>query len=324
MRPAATLVIAALCCSLAAAPYDAQAASYPDHPIKLIVPTAPGTIPDVTARLVGERLAPLLGQPIVVENRPGAIGTIGLNAVAKAPPDGYTLGVLTTTYLAAVNLIPHMPYDPEKDLSPIGVVAWNYQILCVRSGLPVRSIPELIALAKSKPGALKYSTPGNATPSHLGMKLFEQQTGTELVHVPYKGGSAAVTALLRGDVDIFLTGVLTIEPHVKSGAVRKIATIAPQRLAASPELPTLVELGFPDLEYTDWQSIVAPAGTPPEVIERLRAALADIVARPEVKELLQQWSMEPAGLGPVELKRLIHSEIQRSGRLIHEAHITTD
>jgi tripartite-type tricarboxylate transporter receptor subunit TctC len=156
------------------------------------------------------------------------------------------------------------------------------------------------------------------------MKLFEQQTGTELVHVPYKGGSAAVTALLRGDVDIYLAGMLTMEPYVKSGAVRILATMAPRRLAANPELPTLTELGYPDLQYTDWQGIVAPAGTPAEVIERWRAGLADIAALPDVKDRFEQWSMEPAALGPIELKRMIHSEIQRSGRLIRESHITAD
>ena len=319
MRLATTLIIGALSCSMAAAPYDAQAAPYPEHPIKLIVPTTAGSVPDVVARLVAERLAVSFGQAIIVENRPGAIGTIGLSAVAKAPPDGYTIGVINPTYLTAASLLSHMPYDAEKDLSPVAVIAWNYQILAVRSGLPVYSVSQLVTLAKSKPGDLKYSTAGNGTPSHLGMKLFELQTGTELVHVPYKGGPAAVTALLRGDVDVSLAG-----PLVKSGAVRTLATIAPRRLAADPELPTLTELGYPDLQYSDWQGVVAPAGTPAEVIARLSAGLADIVGKADMKERLEQLSMEPGGLGWVEFERLIHSEIQRVGRLIREAHITVE
>jgi tripartite-type tricarboxylate transporter receptor subunit TctC len=274
--------------------------------------------------MAAERLAVALGKPVIVDNRPGGIGTIGLNAVAKAPPDGYTVGVIATPYMAAASLIPKMPYDIERDLAPVAVIAWNYMVLSIRSDLPVRSVSDLVALAKARPGTLKYSTPGNGSPSHLGMKMFELRTETDLVHVPYMGAPAAVTALLRRDVDIYLGGMLLIAPHVKSGAVRTLATMAPRRLAATPEVPTLIELGFPDLEYTDCQGIVAPAGTPAEIIERLRAALTDIFDAPEMRERLERWSMEPAGLGPVDFKQLIHSEMERSSRLIHEAHIVAD
>jgi tripartite-type tricarboxylate transporter receptor subunit TctC len=324
IQRAATLVIWALLGAIVASPCDAQVAAYPERAIKLIVPTTAGSVPDVVGRLAAERLAVTLGQPVVVENRPGAIGTIGLNAVAKAAPDGYTIGVINTTYMAAASLIPKMPYDTEEDLSPVVVVAWNYQMLTIRSDLPVRSVADLVALAKAKPGTLKYSTPGNASPSHIGMKMFEVQTGTHLVHVPYKGAPAAVTALLRGDVDIYLGAMLAIGPYVKSGALRTLATMAPRRLPANPEVPTLVELGFPDLQYTDCQGIVAPAGTPAEVVERLRAGLVDDFDAPEMRKRLEQWSMEPAGLGPVEFKQLIRNEIARSGRLIRETHITAD
>ena len=190
--------------------------------------------------------------------------------------------------------------------------------------MPVYSVSELVSEAKARPGVLKYSSQGNATPGHLGMKLFERQMGIELVHVPYKGGPAATTALLRGDVDICLAGMATMGPHVKSGAVRVLATFAPRRLAANPELPTMAELGYPQVEFSDWLGIVAPAGTPPEVIERLSMALADIVAQPDMKERLGQWGMEPAGLGPPEFRRLIHSELQRFGRLVRELRIAVE
>jgi tripartite-type tricarboxylate transporter receptor subunit TctC len=324
MRPAAALIAGTLCFNIAAAACDAHAGGYPERPIKLIVPTTAGSLPDVLARLVSERLAASIGQPIVVENRPGAIGTIGLNAVAKAPPDGYTLGIITTTFLTAPGLIAQMPYDTESDLSPVAVIAWNYVTLNIRSTMPVYSVSELVSEAKARPGVLKYSSQGNATPGHLGMKLFERQTGIELVHVPYKGGPAATTALLRGDVDICLAGMSTMGPHVKSGAVRVLATFAPRRLAANPELPTMVELGYPDVEFTDWQGVVAPAGTPPEVIERLSMALADIDAQPDMKERLEKLSMEPAGLGPLDFTRLIHREILRFRRLVREARITVE
>jgi len=324
MRSAAALIAAALFLSIAAAAYDAHAGGYPERSIKLIVPTTAGSGPDLIARLVGERLAASMGQQVVVENRPGAIGTIGLNAVAKAPPDGYTLGVLTTAFLAAPSLIAQMPYDTGRDLSPVAVVTTGFQNLNVRSTLPVYSVAELVSEAKARPGVLKYSSQGNGTPAHLVMKQFEQQMGIELVHVPYKGGPLATTALLRGDVDLCIAGMVTMGPHVKSGAVRALATFGPRRLATHPELPTMAELGYPELEFSGWVGVVVPAGTPPEVIERLRMELVDIVARPDVKERLGQWGMEPTRLGPPEFRRLIHRELQRYGQLVRDARITVD
>ena len=324
MRPAPALIAGALFFVIATGACDAHAGVYPERSIKLIVPTTAGSGPDVVARLVAERLAASLGQPVVVENRPGAIGTIGLNAVAKAPPDGYTLGILTTTFLVASSLIAQMPYDTENDLSPVAVVNWGFQNLNVRSTLAVYSVSELVSEAKARPGVLKFSSQGNGTPGHLVMKHFEQQMGIDLVHVPYKGGPPATTALLRGDVDVCIAGMVTMAPHIKSGAVRALATFAPRRSATHPELPTMAELGYPQMEYSGWSGVVAPARTPPEVIERLSMALARIVAQPEMKERLGQWDMEPAGLGPSEFGRLIHSELQRYGRLVREAPITVD
>ena len=324
MRLGATLVSGALFCSIATVACDLWAAPYPERPIKLIVATTAGSGPDLLARLVGERLATSLGQSIVIENRPGAIGTIGLNAVAKAPPDGYTLGILTSTFLAAPSLIVPMPYDTERDLSPVAVIDWAYPNLNIRSTLPVYSVSELVSEAKSRPGVLKYSSQGIATAGHLGMKVFEQQMGIELVHVPYKGGPAATTALLRGDVDVCIAGMVTMAPYVKSGAIRALATFAPHRSVANPELPTMAELGYAQVEFSGWSGVVAPAGTPPDVIERLRMALTAIVAQPDMKEHLGQWGMEPARLGPPEFRRLIHSELRRFGRLVREAHITVE
>jgi len=324
MRPDAALIAAALFLSIGTAAHDAHAGGYPERPIRLIVPTTSGSGPDLVARLLGERLAASMRHPVVIENRPGAIGTIGLNAVAKAPPDGYTLGILTTAFLAAPSLIAQMPYDTGRDLSPVAVVTSGFQNLNVRSNLPIYSVSELVAEAKARPGVLKYSSQGNGTPAHLLMKQFERRMGIELVHVPYKGGPPATTALLSGDVDICIAGMVTMAPHVKSGAVRPLATFAPRRSATHPELPTIGELGYPDLEFSGWVGVVAPAGTPPEVIERLGKALADIVAEPDTKERLGQWGMEPARLGPPEFGRLINSELQQYGRLVREGHITVE
>ena len=323
-RLAATLVGGAFFCSMATAAYDAQASQYPERSIKLIVPTTAGSGPDLLARLVGERLAASMGQPVVIENRPGAIGTIGLNAVAKAPPDGYTLGILTSTFLVAPSLIAQMPYHTQNDLHPIAVVNWGHQDLIIRSTLPVYSVSELVFEAKARPGVLKYSSQGNGTPAHLAMKVFERQMGIDLVHVPYKGGPPATTALLRGEVDICIAGLVTMAPHLKSGAVRALATFAPRRSAANPDLPTMAELGYPELQFSDWLGVVAPAGTPLEVIERLSVELVRIVAQPDMKERLGQWSLEPAGLGPSEFRQLIHSELLRTSRLVREARITVE
>jgi tripartite-type tricarboxylate transporter receptor subunit TctC len=324
IRLAAKLMIGLVFYSFATAPAPSQASEYPKRPIKLIVATTAGSLPDVVARLIGERLAKSMGQPVVIEDRPGALGTIGINAVAKAPPDGYTIGMISMPVVVHHSLVAHVPYNTESDLAPVAMICWNYQILSIRSDLPVHSVAELIALAKTQPGALKYSSPGNATPGHLGMKLFERRAGIELVHVPYQGGPAAVTALLRGDVDLYLAGMLTIAPHVRSGAVRALATFAPRRLAANPELPTMIELGYPDVELTDWQGVVAPAGTPVDVIERLSKELTDIVAKPAMKERLEQLSAEPAALGPLEFRQLMHTEIQRWDRFVRGNHFRVD
>jgi len=324
MRPASALIAGTLLFSIATAACDAHAGAYPERSIRLIVPTTQGSGPDLVARLVGERLAASIGQPVVIENRPGAIGTIGLNAVAKAPPDGYTLGVLTTAYLAAPSLIAQMPYDTGRDLTPVAVLSSGFQNLNVRATLPVYSVSELVSHAKAKPGGLKYSTQGNGTPAHLIMKHLEQLMDIDLIHVPYKGGPPATTALVRGDVDVCIAGMITMAPHIKSGAVRALATFAPRRLAAHPELPTIAELGYPELEFSGWVGVVAPAGTSSEVIERLRKALTQIVAQPDMKERLGQWGMEPAGLAPSEFMRLVDSELKRYGRLVREARITVD
>jgi len=322
MRPAPAALAGALFLGIATAAWEGHAREYPERPIKLIVPTTAGSGPDLVARLVGERLAVSLGQPIVVENRPGAMGTIGLNAVAKAPPDGYTFGILTTAFLAAPSLIAQMPYDTGRDLSPVAVVTSGFQNLNIRSSLPVYSVAELVSEARAKPGVLKYSSQGNGTPAHLLMKLFEQQMGAELVHVPYNGGAPATLALLRGDVDVCIAGMVTMAPHIKSGAVRALATLAPRRSASHPELPTMAELGYPELQLSGWLGVVAPAGTPPEVIERLSKELADIMAQPRMKGLLGQWDMEAAKIGPLEFTRLIHHELQRWGQLVRERRIT--
>ena len=320
---AAILAVVALGSGTAAGQATSDAA-FPQKPIRLIVPTTAGSTPDVVARFVGDKLAAALGQPVIIENRGGAIGTIGLNLVAKAAPDGYTLGVQTLPYIVAPSLLPAVPYDTARDLVPVIQIERQYAFLVVPAGFPVRTVADLVALAKAKPGALKYSSPGNATPSHLGLSLFAREAGITMLHVPYKGTVPAVTALLSGDVDLIICGVSACVPHIKSGKFRALATLAPHRLAGYPDLATMAELGYPGVEITDWLGIVAPAGTPRTAIDRLYKALAAIVALPEVKQHFEAIGMEPSGAGPDAFAALIQSDMIKWNKLVRDARITAD
>ena len=323
MRNAVKLICAAACAAIAMVARPVEASGYPDRPIKLIVPTVPGTVPDVLSRLIGDRLATVLGQPLVIENRPGAIGTIGLNAVAKALPNGYTLGVLTVPYIIAPRLLAQVPYDTERDLAPVTLVAWNYTLLAVPIASPVRSVADLVNLAKVKPGELKFSSPGNATPPHLAGELFARAAGINLAHIPYKGAAASTTALATGEVDMGFASPGVIAQYVKAGKLRTLATAAPRRLAAYPDLPTLRELGYA-VEISDWQGIVVPAGTPKDVIATLHAAITKVIAAEDFRQRLDTLGMEVGGIGPAEYAAHIHNEIQRWGKLVRDAGIKAD
>jgi tripartite-type tricarboxylate transporter receptor subunit TctC len=318
-------VTTALCTALIAATVAAvpARAAYPERPIRLVVPTVPGTVPDVISRLLGERLAAELGQPVVVENRPGAIGTIGLAAVARAEPNGYTLGVLTVPYIVAPSLLAQMPYDTERDLAPVTLVAWNYSVLAVPTGSPARSVADLVALAKAKPGTLKFSSPGNATPPHLGGELFKRAAGIDVYHVPYKGAAPSAAAVMTGEVDMAFAAPGAIAQYVKAGKLRVLATSAPRRLAAYPDLPTLQELGYA-VELSDWQGIVVPAGTPQEVTAALNGAIVKVLAADDFRQRLDVLGMAPGGMGPSEYATYIREEIRRWGKLVRDAGIRAD
>ena len=301
-----------------------ELAQYPSKPIRIIVPTVPGAPPDVIARLVGERLADVFGRPLVIENRPGAIGTIGLSTVARATADGYTLGVLAMPYVVAPALLARVPYDTEKDLAPIILVNWNYTILAVPATSPARSVVDLIAMAKAKPGFLKFSSNGNGTPPHLAGELFRREAGISILHIPYKGSVAGLNALLSGEVDMTFGTAALVAPFVQSGKLRALATAAPQRLAQTPDIPTLVELGYPALQISDWQGIVAPAATPKALIRRLHSEIARIVGAPDFVQRLVSIGMAPAGAGPEAFSSHIHNEIARWTKLVRDAGITAD
>jgi len=315
-------VILAMAVPFAAHAKDAE--PYPSKPIKLIVPTVPGPPPDVVARLLGDKLSSALGQPVVVENRPGAIGTIGLAAVVKSAPDGHTLGLMSLPYAIAPSLLGRIAYDTEKDLAPVTLTNWNHPILAVRADSPVRSVADLVPLAKARPGELKYASSGNGTPPHLAGELFKREAGVTITHIPYKGPSPAVVALLAGEVDLTILATSVLSPHLKSGKLRALATVAPRRLAKYPDIPTLVELGYPELGITDWQGIVAPAGTPGDVIARLHAEIAKVLAAADFRQRLEVLGLEAAGLGPEQFAAHMHKEIQRWSKLVRDAGIKAD
>jgi tripartite-type tricarboxylate transporter receptor subunit TctC len=300
--------------------------TYPARPIRIVVPTVPGAPPDAVARLVSERLAPALGQPVVVENRPGAIGTIGLHAVAKAVPDGYTLGLMASPFVAAPSLLAKLPYDTERDLAPVVLVDRHYSILVVPAGTAVHTVADLVARAKAAPGALKFSSAGNGTPPHLAGELFKRETGVDILHVPYKGALSNVVAVLSGEVDMTFAATGAGASHIRSGKLRALATLAPARtrIAAFPDLPTLAELGYAGVQVTAWEGIVAPGGTPPVVVERLRSAVAKIVAEPEVRQRFEAIGMEAVGDGPEVLAAQINSGLRMWNRLVREAGIQAD
>jgi len=298
-------------------------ALYPVKSIRVIVPSTPGSPPDVVGRIIGEKLTVTFGRPLVFDNRPGATGIIGLEALARSPADGYTLAVMAMPFVINANLMAKMPYDTEKDLAAVALVNWHYSLLVVPAASPLRSVAEIVTAAKARPGALRYSG-GNGTPPHIAGELFKHAAGVDIQRVPYKGAPATVLAVLTGDVDMTITSVGALSPHIKSGKLRALAAASPQRIAAYPELPTFVELGYPGVQVRDWQGFVAPAGTPKSVIARLHAEIAKAASMPDVKARLEALGMEPASAGPEHFAAHIRSEMQRWGRFVREAGITAD
>lgn len=312
--------------ALAFAPHVVRsqgAASYPTKPIRIIVATPPGSPPDAVARILGERLAAPLGQPVVIENKPGATGMIGLEALTRSAADGYTLGILSMPFLVNAFLVPKMPFDIERDLAPVTLTNWNYQVLAVRAA-SFRSVADLIAAAKAKPGALNFASGGNGTPPHLAGELFKRTAGVDIIHIPYKGALEGVSAVLAGDAAMMIGAAGAISPHVKSGKLRALATSAPQRIAAYPDLPTFAELGYPEVQLRDWQGIVAPAGTPKDLIARLYAEIAKAAATPDARRRFEALGMEVADIGPEEFRAHIRSELHRWAKGVRDVGIKPD
>jgi len=297
--------------------------AYPTKPIRVINGDPLGSPSDVLMRIVAVPLAALLGQPVLVENRPGAINTIGLAAVAKSEPDGHTLGVMPMPSTVAPSLLPQIPFDTARDLAPVRQLSWASNVLVVRAESRVTSIENLVATAKAEPERLTFASGGNASPAHLSGELFRLAANIQIRHVPFKGAVAGVTAVIGEQVDMMFATVPSVIAHIKSGKLRALATPAPSRLTVLPDVPTLSELGYP-VEVRGWQGVVAPAGTPKAVIARLETALATVISQKDVRERLLAVGLEPAESNAEAFGTHIRSELQKWARAVRDAGIRAD
>jgi tripartite-type tricarboxylate transporter receptor subunit TctC len=284
---------------------------YPSKPIRIIVSTTAGSLPDQVARWLAATLSPQLGQPIVIDNRPGAGGSIGLSNLASAPADGYTLGLQTLPWVLGPALLKSITYDTTRDFIPVAMLAWSYNLVVAPTNSVTNSVSELIAKAKDGPESVKFSSPGNGTPAHLVISLLQHRTGTSMTHVPYVGGPASVAAVAKGETDLTTTSVREAIPLVQAGKIRVLATAAPRRLASHPSTPTLQELGYAGVELSDWQGLIAPNGTSKEVIQRLEAEIKMLLAKPDTRAKFESMGMEPAHLDSAQFTAHIATEVNR-------------
>ena len=294
----------------------ATAQAYPSRPIRIVVPFGAGGGADLVTRFLAQRMTTALGTSVVVDNRPGGGGLIGTQIVATAAPDGYTLVEASATTLAVVPMMTKAPYDALRDLAPITMMGAQPHVVVVHPSVPVKSLQELIAYAKAKPGTLNYASSGNGGPNHLGTELFKLDAGIQMTHIPYKGNGPALTDLLGGQVQVSLLTVAPSLPHIKAGKLRALAATSPERLPVLPDLPTVAELGFPNYEVRSWYGLLAPARTPRPIIARLHQEIASILKQPDAVEALKAQGVDPIGNTPSEFAAHIRNEITRWGRVV--------
>lgn len=324
-RVLATLAIMAMAIGAYGVGHTATPPTWPSKPIRIIAATSPGSPPDVVARIVGERLVAVLGQPVVVENRPGAIGTIGLAAVAKATADGYTFGIISLPNLLAPTLLRTVPFDMVADLAPVIQTNWESHLLVVLASSPWKSVKDVVAQAKSQPDRITFASGGNATPAHLSGEFFKRQAGINIRHVPFKGAPAGVTAVVGGEVDLMFAATPAAGPHIQSGRLRALATPAPRRIPTFADVPTMVELGYTGVEIRSWQGIVAPRTTPKFIIDRMASEIAKNAALPDITARFATLGMETAAEGGSEaFGVLIRSESARWSKIAREAGLRAD
>ena len=303
----------------------AFAQSWPNRPVRFLVPFAAGAgINDIMARLVGQHLGAGLGQPVVIENRPGAGGIAGTDAAAKAPPDGYTFLMTNVSLVTSAYMYSKLSYDPQKDFVPVTLVATSPLMLVVHPSVAAKSVQELVALAKANPGKLTFGSGGVGSTPHLSVELFKSAAGIDAVHVPYKGGAPALNDLIGGQLSFMIENVPGTMPFVKQGKLRALAITSAQRSPLEPALPTMAESGVPGYEVVGWQGLFAVAGTPPEIVARLHAEVGKVLRLPEARERLAALGAEAVGSTPEGFRAFLRAENARWGRIIREKRIRSE
>lgn len=302
----------------------AGAQNYPARPVRIIIPFAVGGGTDVVFRILAPHLSENLGQTVVIDNRPGGAATIGMDQTAKAAPDGYTLGVANVSFGVNPSLFPKLPFDSEKDLAPVSLVALVPMVLAVHPSVPARSVKELIALAKANPGGLNYGSAGNASAGHLAMELLKHMTASDIVHIAFKGGGPQVISAVSGETAIIFTTVPASIQHLRSGRLIGLGVSTAKRDASLPEVPTIAESGVPGYEFYEWQGVVAPAGTPAAIITRLNREISRTLDIPDVKKRIAGVGAQTAGGTPEELAAFIRKEIAMWAKVVKSAGIRAD
>ena len=302
----------------------AQAQAWPTKPVTVVVPFPPGGTTDVLARALAERLGPVLGQTVIVESKPGAGATLGADHVAKSRPDGYTLLVGAVHHTIASSVYKKLPYDFQKDLVALTTIAMVPNVLAVSASHPAKSVSELVAMAKAAKPELSYGSNGNGTAQHLIGTQFQNQTGTTLLHIPYKGSGPLTTDLLGGQVTMSFDTITPVLPHIKAGKLRPLAVSTARRSSALPEVPTLAESGLAGFDIGTWFGVLAPAGTPKEITTRLAGEMAKIIQSPEFRQRMAEIGAEPIGNTPEQMARQIKDETEKFARLVKDAKVTID
>ena len=308
--------LALACAALCAAAPSAWANGYPEKPVKLVVPYPPGGPTDIVARVVAQKLQEQMGQPFVIDNRPGAGGNIGAEAVAHSAPDGYTLVVATTAHAINPSLFPKLNYSLTKDLTPISQLTSGPLVIVTSPATPANNVKELISLAKSKPGGLSYASSGNGQSTHLSAELFNTMAGVKMTHVPYKGSAPALTDVMGRQADLMFDTMLSSMPHVKSGKLKALAVTSSQRSPSAPDIPTVAESGLAGYAAIAWNGLLAPAGTPPDVVNRLNAELKKVLETPEVRQRFEAQGFSAAWDTPAAFGSFLQSEVDKWGKAV--------
>ena len=296
---------------------------WPSRPVHIVVPYTPGTGADILARVLGPKLSERWKAAVVTDNKPGATGNIGADAVAKSPADGYTFLLTATSFTTNPALKP-APFDPVKDFEPVALLATGGLGVYINPGVPAKTMKEFVALVKSQPGKLYYSSPGNGGPQHLAMELLKLETGMDIVHVPYKGAAGAIADLVGGHVQAMISALQTVAPHVHAGRLRMLAVMSAQRSEAFPDVPTLKQAGLPDLEVETWYAMFAPAGTPAAILQRANGDLNDFLKEPDMKDVLEKQGLQPRGGSPEVLGERVKKDLASWTRVVKAAHIKAD